>query len=397
MRNNYLLERERKNCFDYFYENFVKEEKVYGLMPDTVPSVRGDCSVAANGFMLAGMAIGADFGYISRGEAQTICEKTLETLIKLEKEGGFFYHFYHLSDGRKLEKTELSLIDTALLIAGALTAGAYFGGKTMELANRIYSECDWEYFYCKPKRLFYMGKFEIGFSGYWDCYAEQLIVYFLAAGSEKGKNIAKEAYYSFTRLNSKYRDEQFIFTWFGSLFTHQYSHAFIDFKGYRDMLGTDWFQNSVKATLENRKYCIDHADVFKGYGENGWGLTSCQTADGYKGAIGAYPSGNNNKESVSDGTIAPCGALGSVVFTPAESLAALEHFYSMPQLTGEYGLYDAYNEQLGWFSKSYISIDKGITLLMAANYEKQTVWKSFCGLPCIKKAFEILEFQEEKQ
>lgn len=392
-----MVERERKLCFKYFYDNFTREEKVYGLTPDSVHGKHYECSVAADGFMLAGMAIGADFGYISREEAESICIKSLKTHKSLARENGFFYHFYTMDTGERSRRCELSLIDTALFIAGALTAGAYFGGETLALARELYSGCEWEKFYSHKRKMFYMAKFDnIGFSGYWDCYAEQLIVYFLAAGSENGQKVGKEGYDSFIRLKGEYGGYEYIYSWFGSLFTHQFSHAFIDFKGYKDADGTDWYENTVKATLANRQFCIDRADEFKGFGENGWGLTSCLTRGGYTGHLGVKPSGNGGRENYVDGTIPPAGALGSAAFTPEESLAALEHFYSMDALVGEFGLKDAYNEGLGWFSEGYISIDKGITLLSLANLDdRRTVWKYFSTLPEIKTAYQVLGFKKE--
>lgn len=391
-----LLNREVKGCFDYFHKNFSRGPLTYGLMPDRLPHIHNECSVAANGFMLAAMAAGADLGYISPDEARSICEDTLSTFFRLEHDNGFFYHFYSLEDGSRSRRCELSIIDSALFFAGALTAGARFGGRTLALARELLHRCNWRYFYDPDRKMFYMGRFdERGFSGHWDCYAEQLILYFLAASSPSGQDFAREAYYAFTRHRGSYSGEEYIYSWFGSLFTHQFSHAFLDFRGTVDANGTNWFQNSVKASLDNRRYCIANADKFPGYGADGWGLTSCITPKGYVGNIGCAPSGNGNSEHLSEGTIAPCGALGSLPFTPRESLAALKNYYSLPQLVGEYGLRDAYNAGQDWYSDSYISIDKGITLLMAANYMQNSVWKHFCSLPEIKKAFEILEFKKE--
>ncbi len=390
-----LIERERRFCFDYFYDNFDKSPLTYGLTHDVYPEKHNECSVAASGFMLAAMAVGCDFGYISRAEGEEICIKTLETHARLKTEKGFYYHFYKMTDGTRSRNSELSIMDTGLFIAGALTAGAYFGGKALELARRLYAECDWEYFYCKEKKYFYMAShYGKGFDGYWDVYAEQLILYFLAAGSPKGSAIALEAYNSFARLKGSWGDREFIYSWFGSLFTHQFSHAFLDFKGKKDAFGVDWFENTKLATEANRAFCLDHAHLHAGYKE-GWGLTSCETEHGYKGRIGAQPSGNGNTENLSDGTVPPCGALGSMPFTPEISLAALRHYYSQPRLIGKYGLVDAYNTDTGWVSDGYVGIDKGVTLLMLANYEKQTVWRTFCSLPEIQKAFEILQFEKE--
>lgn len=390
-----IVGHERRLCFNYFYDNFSREEATYGLMHDMLPTKHNDSSVAASGYLLAAMAVGVDFGYISAKEAEEICVRVLKTHAKLETKGGFYYHFYNMWDGQRARKSELSVIDTALFLAGALTAGGCFGGEVLRLARELYLKCDWEYFYDKGKKMFYMGEFEKGFSGHWDVYAEQLIIYFLAAGSPLGENIAYEAYKTFDKSKGEYGGYEYIYSWFGSLFTHQFSHAFIDFRNRLDDEGINWFENSVKATYANREYCKARGKDFKGFGDDGWGLTSCLTPRGYTGHIGVEPSGNNNTENICEGTIPPCGAIGSLPFTPEISVAALKHFYTIEGLEGEYGLKDAYNESVGWVSDNYISIDKGISLLMAANYEKQTVWRYFNSLPEIKKAFETLHFNKE--
>lgn len=387
------FQKEFDGCFRYFFENFSREPSSYGLMPDKHPDPRKICSVAANGFMLAAMAVGADFGKISTQEGALVCEKTLNTLLQLQSEQGFLYHFYRIEDNSRAYNCELSLIDTALLVAGALTAGSYFGGEVLKKAYLLYNRINWQYFYDDQRKLFHMARYDSGFSCHWDMYAEQLIVYLLAAGSNWPK--ANEAYYFFKREYASYHGENYVYTWFGSLFVHQFSHAFADFRNKRDKNGTDWFQNSRLASLANYEYCA--ADTaHKGYSALSWGLTSCATKDGYTGHIGVPPSGNGNTEHITEGTVAPAGALGSVPFTPQQSLAALDNYYSIPQLVGEFGLYDSYNADDGWFCNHYISIDKGITLLMMANYSRQTVWNCFNNLPEIKQAFERLGFISTK-
>ena len=391
-QNDTLLLNEMKSCFDYFYDNFSRSSATYGLMPDRFPDIKGVCSVAANGFMLAAMAVGADMGYVDSAEAQSICDKTLNTLLQLEQSHGFLYHFYDMANGARHKLCELSTIDTALLFCGALTAGAYFGGSTLILARQFVNRCDWGYFYDTERKMFRMSRYDTGFDVWWDCYAEQLILYVLAAAGN-GKSFAKEAYQNLRLLNGRtFSGEQFVHTWFGSLFAHQYSHAFVDFNGKLDEKGMDWFANSVKATVNDRDYCHGNPQL---YPDGIWGLTSCAVPMGYKGHIGCPPSGNNNTEHISDGTVSPCAALGSVVFTPEISLEALATFHNYPQLFGKYGLYDSFNLVQNWFTDCYITIDKGITLLMGANYYKQTVWKSFNSLAEISDAMKLLGFHSK--
>ena len=376
-------------CFRFFLDSFSRDKRTYGLMPDRLPNVKRKCSIASNGFMLAAMAVGTDFKWIDRSVAKTICDCTLETLLALPQDHGFLYHFYGMDDGARYHECELSTIDSALLFCGALTAGAYFGSTTLKLARELATRADWDYFYDPDRKMFHMARFEgKGMEAYWDYYAEQLMIYVLAAAN--GANCAREAYDNFGRLHGETFDGQdFIFTWFGSLFAHQFSHAFVDFEGKKDAFGTDWFDNSVKATRNDKLFCASQPQL---YPDGIWGLTSCAIPGGYKGHIGSPPSGNDNTEHVSDGTVAPCAALGSIVFDPEAAFRALDRFRSYPALSGDYGLYDSFNPTLGWYADCYIGIDKGITLLMGANYYKRTVWKYFNSLKEIRNAMRILGF-----
>ncbi|MEG2014112.1 MAG: glucoamylase family protein, partial [Clostridia bacterium] len=364
MKVNLCVSYEAECCFKYFYDNFSRQEQSYGLMRDKYPKNDKCCSISATGFMLASMVAGEQLGYIGKEEARNICEKTLSTLLTLPESHGFFYHFYDKDNCQRLYKCELSTIDTALLIAGAITAGQHFG--LQDKADKVFDRIDWNYFVDKDKQMFYMARYDNGFCGYWDVYAEQLILYILACGAKEENRIDKNIYYSFQRLVGTYDKYEYIYSWFGSIFTYQFSHAFVSFKGLVDEDGTDWFNNSVIASLSARQYCIDNASNHAGYGANSWGLTSCVTPNDYQGRIGCIPSGNGNIENISDGTVAPCGAIGSIIFTPKESISAMEHYSHIDRLNGEYGFFDSYNADFNWVCDEYISIDKGISLIMIA-------------------------------
>lgn len=239
---------------------------------------------------------------------------------------------------------------------------------------------------------------EIGFWGNWDMYAEQLMMYVLGVASESYP-INKEMYYEFKRPKNDYKDiKNIIFSYGGSLFTYQYSHAWIDFNGKKDLDGIDWFENSIKASLANREYCINNIDKFKTFNENSWGLTACVGPGGYSGGYGASPR-FSNLDIENDGTIAPCGAIGSIVFIPKESIKALEYFYNnCPYLWGKYGLKDSYNlaRTKRWVAKEYLGIDKGIEILMIENYLTGLVWKYMMKNKYIRNGLKILGITKNK-
>ncbi|MFN3691650.1 MAG: glucoamylase family protein [Fervidobacterium sp.] len=392
---NENLEKEYKSSFLYFLEQANTDEKSsgYGLVRDRYPGNSTIASIASTGFGLSAIAIGVKEGWITKQEGEKRVIGTLNTLLKLDNFYGFFYHFLDINTGKRAWNSEISTIDTAILICGVLTAGKYFGGQAWELAKKLYERIDWNKMVNPVKNYFYMAYYpEKGFQGYWDFYAEQLMLYILGAGTPNEKyKIDDTVYYSFKRNYGSYRTEKFIHSWFGSLFTYQYSHAWIDFRNYVDKFGVNWYTNSVLASMANYYFCQDNKEKYKSF-TIGWGVTACDTPNGYNGLLGTPPSGNNNTVHQIDGTLAPSGALGSIVFTPKESLWALDNYYKMPQLVGKYGLKDSFNLDLNWFATDYIGIDKGITLLMIANYKDEFIWKIFMSISYINDGLKKLGF-----
>lgn len=388
---------EAEGCFRYLWEQVQTDETsgAYGMVRDRYPGAKNVSSIAATGFALAAIPYGIQKGWITEEEGQDRVERTLDTLLSLENERGFFYHFINMLNGRPGTGSEISIIDTGILLCGAITAGEYFGGSIQEKALALYERVEWDYYLDDSRNMFYMSLSPEGeFSGHWDVYAEQLMLYVLSAGSSS-HSLDSTPYYTFNRLKGSYGDYEFIHSWFGSIFTYQYSHAFVDFRGLTDQEGTDWYQNSVTATLAARQFCMDQQGKWTTYGEDAWGLTACDTQDGYNGLQGAPPSGTDNQAHESGGTIAPAGAIGSMPFTPEESTAALKHYMSFPELLGEYGLKDAYNLDQNWFAPDYIGIDKGISLLMTANYESGFIWELFMKNEYVQRGMENLGFSEK--
>ncbi|HOJ94736.1 MAG TPA: glucoamylase family protein [Fervidobacterium nodosum] len=392
---NENLEKEYKSSFLYFLEQANTDEKSsgYGLVRDRYPGNSTIASIASTGFGLSAIAIGVKEGWITKQEGEKRVIGTLNTLLKLDNFYGFFYHFLDINTGKRAWNSEISTIDTAILICGVLTAGKYFGGQAWELAKKLYERINWNKMVNPVKNYFYMAYYpEKGFQGYWDFYAEQLMLYILGAGTPNEKyKIDDTIYYSFKRNYGSYKTEKFIHSWFGSLFTYQYSHAWIDFRNYVDKFGVNWYTNSVLASMANYYFCQDNKEKYKSF-TIGWGVTACDTPNGYNGLLGTPPSGNNNTVHQIDGTLAPSGALGSIVFTPKESLWALDNYYKMPQLVGKYGLKDSFNLDLNWFATDYIGIDKGITLLMIANYKDEFIWKIFMSISYINDGLKKLGF-----
>ena len=392
-----VADDEARLSFDFFWEQATTEpgSPGYGLVRDRWPGNPGVASIASTGFGLSALPIGVERGWITRAEGEDRARGTLNTFLAMESEHGFFFHFLDMKTAGRAWESEVSTIDTGLFLAGALTAGAYFGGDVAEKARALYERVDWTWFVDSRKNQLWMayrpGK---GFEGHWDFYAEQLILYVLAAGSPTHP-VDPMLYDGFTRHRASYGStEPFIHSWFGSLFTYQYSHAWVDFRGLRDRDGVDWFDNSTRAVRAQLQLAIDNPGKRKTLGPDSWGLSACDGPKGYNGLYGAPPSGYDNRQHVIDGTVPPSAAVGSIVFAPEASLAAMNHYRTFPRLWGKYGFQDAYNLDVSpeWFDTDVIGIDKGIGLLMIQNYETGLVWSTFMGIPEVQRGLARLGF-----
>ena len=388
-----VIAYEMRGSFDFFWEqaNTDPASPGYGLIRDRFPGSEGIASIASVGFGLTALIIGVDEGYVTRAEAEARAAGTLATLAAMERTEGFYYHFVSLSTGQRAWDSEVSSIDTSILMLGVLAAGEYFGGDVAIRAQALYNAVNWPWFLDPANNMFYMAyRPEEGFGGHWDYYAEQLMLYVLAAGSPTHP-VDSGPYYAFTRQRASNGDgPEFIHSWFGSLFTYQYSHAWIDFRGLTDNKGINWFDNSVAASQSQVAYATKLDAKWETLGPNAWGLTASDGPNGYEGRYGAPPSGNGNRENFIDDTIAPSGAIGSIIFTTADSERAMLNYYSLPQLQSAYGFVDAYNLTEGWFDTDVIGIDKGVSLLMLSNYLEGPVYPVMLQNSVIAQGLEVL-------
>ncbi len=344
-------------------------------------------SIAAVGFGLAALAAGAERGWIGKAEAEERVKTTLKFFSeKMESEHGFFYHFVDMETGKRVWDCEISSIDTALFLAGALTAAQYFESPEIkDLARKLYERADWKWMANGSPFLTMGWKPGKQFLPHvWSDYNESMVMYIIALGSPTYP-LSAESWTAIRRPLGKYKGHELISS--PPLFTHQFSHAFIDFRGKRDAFA-DYFENSVQATLANRQFCIDSSRSFKTYGKDSWGLTASIGPDGYK-AYGAPPG-----PALHDGTVAPSAAAASIVFTPKYSISAMKHWYAKygNELWGRYGFADSFNLDRDFFAADAFGINQGPTVLMLENYRSGLIWKLFMSRPEVQTGMKAAGF-----
>jgi hypothetical protein len=412
-----FLDTLQQRTFDWFWETTNDDN---GLVPDRWPRPPFS-SIAAIGFALTSYPVGVERGQVTRDQAAERVLTTLRFLWRAPQDSvatgvtgyrGFFYHFLDMETGHRYQETELSTIDTALLMAGVLAAQEYFDANDPEeasiraYADSLYLRIEWDWVRPDPPLIGMAWRPGRGLGPHsYQGYDEAMILYVLALGSPTHpiEPAAWDAFTSTYVWGAFYGQEHVNFA---PLFGHQYSHVWIDFRGIRDEYmrekGIDYFENSRRATVSQRAYVIDNPGRWKDYGPTIWGLTACDgptpdtllVIDGVPRRFHAYwARGAALNDIRDDGTIAPTAAGGSIPFAPQITVAALkamrdrygEHLYT------HYGFLDAFNPTfdvqgvpldhgavvpgVGWFDDQYLGIDQGPILLMIENHRNGFVWE----------------------
>lgn len=374
---------------------FVDEaDPVSGLIPDRAKASGGSsapCSIAAVGFGLTALCIGDERKWTPHQEAYDRSLRALRFLrYHVEREHGFFYHFIDMHTGRRVWKCEVSDVDTAILMAGALTARQHFTGTELaRIADQLFREVDWPWLQ-SPDGTLYMGwKPETGFiQARWARFSEGPPLIYLLAMASPSHPLSPRVWRAWRR-EPVIRYAGLTFMQCPPLFTHQYPQAWFDLRGLRDDWA-DYFRNSQLATLAQRQWCIDEmAKRFGTYGPNMWGITASDSAIGYT-AWGGPP-----QQGEIDGSVVPCAAAGSLVFQPRLCLDALEAMRKKCGDTGylKYGFVDAFNPATGWYDPDVIGIDVGPTVLMAENCRTALIWRTFMSAPEVRAGLKAAHFR----
>ncbi|MEO9230352.1 MAG: glucoamylase family protein [Devosia sp.] len=395
-----LIIRLQRAAFSYFID--YADAKT-GLVADTSRK-RSPCSIAVVGFALSCYPIAVKNGWLSRTDAASRTLTVLRFFSQSTQSDapdatgykGFYYHFLDMQTGKRVWQCELSLIDTALLIAGVLVAGYFFdgGGEESEIRERadaLYRRVDWHWAQNDTSGVTQGWKPECGFLNYgWDGYNEAAILHALGLGSP-----------TFPFTPDVYRTWQLTYQWenlldrdvlySGPLFTHLFSHAWIDFRGIRDAFmrekSSDYFENTRSAIAIHREYGERNPRGLKGYSRNFWGVTAGDgpdvqdlREDGRDRRFFGYMS-RGVPYGPDDGTIAPWAMLATLPFAADAALEGTRHLLgAYPQVCSQDRFSSGFNPTFrgdsgGWLSEGWYGLDQGLLVMMIENHRNGLIWE----------------------
>jgi len=406
-----LLDRIQRAAFNYFLNT---TNLANGLVADN-SRPNAPVSIAVVGFALSSYPVAVERGWLSRAEALERSLAALRFFSDSDQSGapaatgykGFYYHFLDPDTGARVWRSELSMIDTALLIAGALASSMYFDAdipgeiKLRELVDMLYRRVDWQWAHDGGDTLRQGWKPECGFLHYgWEGYNEATLLYVLALGSPTHPSHG-DGYRAWTATYQWENLYGFDFLYGGPLFVHQFSHAWIDFRGIQDRFmrekRCDYFENSRRATLIQREYAKRNPNEFSGYDEHCWGLTACDGPSDEFPDVTGLPrrlfgyAARGVPYGPDDGTLAGWAPLASLPFVPHLVLdAARKMHLRYPEMMSDSRFASGFNPTLGnsdrgaWVSPGNFGLDQGIVIMMIENHRSELIWRLMRSCPYIR-------------
>jgi hypothetical protein len=417
-----MLDNLQHDTFQYFLHESNPRN---GLVKDkTAP--HWPASIAAVGLALAAYPVGVECGYLSRADA---VQRTLATLrffhdspqgTQPDATGykGFYYHFLDMDTGRRVWNCELSTIDSTFLLAGGLTAAAYFTGNAegeseiRDLADALYRRADWVWAQHGGKTVTHGWTPEKGFIPYrWEGYDEALLLYVLGLGSPThALSVGSYPAWAATYVWKHIYGIEFLYA--GPLFIHQLSHIWLDLRDIQDApmrtKDSNYFENSRRATRAQQEYCIRNPQDYTGYSEQCWGVTASdgpgptnRKIDGVERTFYDYlargvPFGPD------DGTISPWAVVASLPFAPDLVIPTIAYFDRMElRIDNPYGFKATYNptypvktsNKYGWVSPWHFGINQGPIVLMIENYRSGMLWDLMRGCAYIRDGLRRADFR----
>lgn len=408
-----LMDLVQRETFKYFWDYAQSDSKAARerYIPSNPSQDQDVVTSGGTGFGLMAILVGIERGYVLRADAVTRLETLLTFLQNVDRFHGAWSHWINGTSGKAIPFSDLDnggdLVETAFLAQGLICIKEYFknGSPTeVELANKadiLWKGVEWDwytqnqnvlYWHWSPDHAFDMN---LKIEGY----NESLIAYVLGAASPShtiskdvytqgwagnGNIVSSHVQYGLPLLLNHAGSPQFG----GPMFFSHYSFLGLNPNNLVDQYANykDVVTNHAKI---NYQYSVQNPKNFRDYGMDCWGLTASysRNPDGSLGYAAHSPANDN-------GVISPTAAIGSIPYTPKESLRAMHFFYKKKdKLWGKAGFYDAFSPHYNfWVAQAYLAIDQGPQIIMIENYRSGLLWDLFMQNEDVRNALDKLGF-----
>lgn len=416
-----LLTMVQEACFRYYWETAHPRA---GLAPEVLPGDENLLALGGSGFGVMALLVAAERRFVTRDQAAERLLTIVRFLSRAERFHGAWPHFLNGDTGKAIPffgkyDNGGDLVETAFMIQGLLAARSYFDRDTTaereirDTVTRLWREVEWSwyrktsdsdvlYWHWSADHAWHISHPLIGWN-------ETLIVYLLAIASPTHpipaamyhtgwagageRQVRYREGWSRTTQGNRYVNGN---TYYGikldvgegngaDLFFTHFSFMGFDPRARRDRY-TNYFENNRAIARINHAYCVENPRQHAGYGPDTWGLSA-----------GINSGGGRPLPRDDNGTINLMASLASMPYTPAESMAALKHFYRDlgAKLWGPYGFYDGFNQTQNWFEPVYMALNQAPITVMIGNHRTGLIWKNFMANPEIQPALDAIGFKPE--
>lgn len=395
-----LLTKVQEQTFRYFYD-FAHPTSGLARERDNSGNL---VTIGGSGFGIMALIVGMERNFITRQQGLNQCNKIVSFLKTADRFHGAWPHWMNGSTGKTIPFSTnddgADLVETAFMVQGLLTLRQYLNPADPEenfLRNKVdtlWREVEWNWFQKNNENVLYWHwSPRVGWAMNHQLrgWNETLITYVLAASSPT-YTISKPVYHNGFARNGGMANGQSYYGFTlplgeplgGPLFFAHYSFLGLKPTNLADVYANYWTQN-VRHSQINHAYCKANPKRYIGYGQDCWGLTASDNFAGY----------NAHSPTNDLGVITPTAALSSFPYTPAESMAALKHFYYRlgDRTWGPYGFYDAFAPTQDWWGRSYLAIDQGPIIIMIENHRTGLLWNLFMSAPEVQQGLIKLGFQ----
>jgi exo beta-1,2-glucooligosaccharide sophorohydrolase (non-reducing end) len=416
-----LLDMVQLACFRYYWEAGHANA---GLAPEILPGDDQLIATGGNGFGIMALLVAIERKFITREQGIERMQKILRFLAVADRFHGVWPHFLDGRTGKTIPffgryDNGGDLVETAFVIQGLLAARQFFDQSNpaereiRDTITRFWHEVEWDwyrkdpdsdvlYWHWSPDHEWHIGHPLIGWN-------ETMIVYLLAIASpthavpaelyhggwagQSPRHVDYRQGWGRTTAGDRYTNGNAFFGITldvgvgngGELFFTHFSFMGFDPRNLRDRY-TNYFENNRNIALIHRAYGMENPRGFVGYGPDCWGRSAGINSGGGR----ALPRDDN-------GTINCMAALSSMPYTPAESMAALRHFYRKlgEKVWGTFGFHDGFNETQNWFDEDYMALNQAPIVVMIENHRSGLVWKKFMANPKIAPALKAIGFKSD--